>query len=172
MRETLKKVGFSLPLRDKRRRKAPVLDGGGNPTKCRQHIVLEFATCRYGILRLLFHCSGWFRISFRGALEVDTSTGRNTKDPDVWRLWLVRVFMIFVSPLLAWEYREYTTEKRNAWKRVDMCGRWKDKRMISFMIYIYSCLCRLYRDEQANFPQFRSRIPYWSESSLCLILAV
>jgi len=33
---------------------------------------------------------------------------------------------------------------------MDMCGdQWKDKRMISFMIYN---ICRLDRDEQANFP--------------------
>ena len=36
---------------------------------------------------------------------------------------------------------------------MDMSGdQWKDKRMTSFMIYIYSCLCHLDRDEQANFP--------------------
>ena len=55
-------------------------------------MVLEFATCRYGILRLLFRCSGGFRISFRDALGID----------------------IFALALLEWEYREYAKERRHA----------------------------------------------------------
>ena len=49
--------------------------------------------------------------------------------------------MIPVFPLLGWEYAK---KKRDARKRMDMWGnQWKNRRMILFMIYIYSCLYHL-----------------------------
>ena len=38
----------------------------------------------------------------------------------------------------------YTRERGHAWKRTEMCGdRYKYRKMISLMIYIYSCIYRL-----------------------------
>jgi len=46
--------------------------------------------------------------------------------------------MEFVPPLLAWEHAR-KIERKHTWKCMDMSGdQWKGRRMISFMVHIYS----------------------------------
>ena len=56
--------------------------------------------------------------------------------------------MIPVFPLLV---RVCAREKRHVQKKMDMCGdRWRDWRMISFVVYIYSCLYYLGSQLETN----------------------
>ena len=65
-------------------------------------------------------------------------------------------------------------EKGTAWERMDICGRWKDRRTISFMIYIYSCLYYLVgeRPTRETSPLIPKSCSDRSRISVALVLAV
>jgi len=55
-----------------------------------------------------------------------------------------KVFMTLVSLLFAWELARKPERKNAGSKRVNTSGdRWKDMRMISFIVHIYPFLYRL-----------------------------